>query len=189
MGNYSVGEVKIPKEAKKVFEGILYDTYHWEQELFDGSFKTFEKVFRLPAAKAFVVIEDKIIMLKEEQPHREPFNSLPGGMVERNETPKETIKKELLEELGMVAENIELWNIFGRSGSVCWNTYYFIAKGCKKISEPKLEAGEKNEPYKVSFEELLKEVQKDDYIDKILAYQFSRMSPEKLDEFKRKLFE
>ena len=36
----------LPENAKLVFKGVLFDTWQWEQELFDGSYSTFEVVVR-----------------------------------------------------------------------------------------------------------------------------------------------
>ena len=36
----------IPINAKKVFQGIIFDVYQWEQKLFDGTVATFEKLKR-----------------------------------------------------------------------------------------------------------------------------------------------
>ncbi|MFZ2149837.1 MAG: hypothetical protein WAV15_01615 [Minisyncoccia bacterium] len=27
----------IPPDAKRVFRGVVFDVYHWEQELYDGA--------------------------------------------------------------------------------------------------------------------------------------------------------
>lgn len=34
--------MKLPPQAKKVFTGQIFDVYQWEQEMYDGSFETFE---------------------------------------------------------------------------------------------------------------------------------------------------
>ena len=36
----------IPHNAKKVFNGILFDVYQWKQKMFDNSIKTFEMLKR-----------------------------------------------------------------------------------------------------------------------------------------------
>lgn len=36
----------IPENAKLVFKGKIFDTYQWEQEMYDGSRVTFEKIKR-----------------------------------------------------------------------------------------------------------------------------------------------
>ena len=36
----------IPANAKKVFHGVIFDVYQWEQEMFDGTKEIFEKLKR-----------------------------------------------------------------------------------------------------------------------------------------------
>lgn len=38
--------VKIPSHATKVFSGVIFDVYQWEQELFNGNIATFEALRR-----------------------------------------------------------------------------------------------------------------------------------------------
>ena len=69
----------IPDNAKKVFTGITYDVYQWEQKMFDGTYSTFEILKRRLGVQVIVVIKDKILLLKEEQPGKGKFISLVGG--------------------------------------------------------------------------------------------------------------
>ena len=61
--------VLIPRHAKRVFKGEIFEVYQWPQEMFDGSIKTFEMVRRPDTVATIAVIEDKIIVLEEEQPN------------------------------------------------------------------------------------------------------------------------
>ena len=36
--------MKVPKQAKRVFKGVIFDVYQWEQEMFDGTKEIFEKL-------------------------------------------------------------------------------------------------------------------------------------------------
>ncbi len=147
---------KIPDNAKRVFEGKLFDVYQWEQEMFDGSTAIFEKVTRIPSVQLIVVTENKkLILLNEEQPFRGKYVSMPGGMVEKNETHLQAAKKELLEELGMKAKELILWKEVNFGDKVDWPCYYYIAKGCKKVAEEQHEVGEKIEPLFVDFDEFI----------------------------------
>ena len=135
---------KLPDNAKRVFKGILFDVYQWEQTLFDGSTATFEAIKRLGSVQLIALTpENKIILLNEEQPFIGSFISVPGGQIEENEEPEDTAKKELLEELGMKAESLELWRVYEGNKKIIWPTYYIIARDCVKVQEPELEPGEK----------------------------------------------
>ena len=59
----------IPDNAKKVFGGVLFDVYQWEQELFDGTKTIFEKLKRPDTVVVFPVLDDgKILLTEQEQP-------------------------------------------------------------------------------------------------------------------------
>ena len=100
----------IPPDAKKVFKGIIFDVYQWEQQLFDGTTATFEKLKRDDNAIVIPVTSDKkIITLEQEQPARLPFLSFPGGKVEDGEDPAAGAKRELREETGYTPQKLSLW--------------------------------------------------------------------------------
>ncbi|MFT4282899.1 MAG: NUDIX hydrolase [Candidatus Woesearchaeota archaeon] len=157
----------IPKHAKKVFEGVLFRVYQWEQEMFDGSFETFEAIKRLPGVQIIAVKEDEFIFLKESQPHRGSFLSLSGGMFDSwNEDPLDAARRELLEETGFSGDFSKFMTInFG--GKIDWPVHYFICKIKKEDkSKVNLDAGEK---IKVQYEKvsnLFEFVNRDDFRNK-----------------------
>ena len=60
---------KIPPHATCVFQGILFDVYQWQQEMFDGSFRTFEKIRRRTiGAQVIATRGDRIFYSQEQQP-------------------------------------------------------------------------------------------------------------------------
>lgn len=99
----------LPSNAKCVFKGKLYDTYQWEQKMFDGSIRTFEMLKRPYNGCVIAVINDKILILEQEQPGRGTFLSLPGGRCDQDEEPFIAAQRELLEETGYISEDWELW--------------------------------------------------------------------------------
>ena len=145
----------IPKEAKLVFKGILFDVYQWQQEMFDGTFKTYERLRRKSSVTILPITEDgRIILGREEQPGREPFVSIPGGQVEVGEKPEDAARREFLEETGYEARDLVLWKTVQPYGNkVDWDVYGFIARGCKKVAEQNLDSGEKIQLELVSFDE------------------------------------
>ncbi len=179
---------KLPKNAKKVFEGILFDIYQWKQEMFDGSYQIFEKIVRMPSSQLIVITkEEKLILLNEEQPSIGKFTGLVGGHVEKNETPIQNAKKELLEETGMKTDNIKLWKITNLGSKIEWESHYFIAKNCEKIQDPTPEVGEKIEVREFNFDNFIKETQKENFRNKNFQNMIFKMIHTKgeLDKFKK----
>lgn len=154
---YTKDMLKIPKNAKKVFEGLRSEIYQWEQELFDGTTTTFELIHRASSVTVFAIADGKIIVQKQEQPFKDaPFLCLVGGIVDKGEEPLEAAKRELLEETGYASEDWELWQVAGMRGYIHWENNVYIARACSKISEMKLDAGEKIELSWASLDEFLK---------------------------------
>lgn len=184
---------KIPSSAKKVFQGILFDVYHWEQELFDGTFTTFEAVKRLPSTQLIVITNNnKIILLNEEQPLKGKYISFPGGIVNKGEDIFNGAKRELLEELGMTANdsNFYLYRVESSNNiKISWDTHYYIVKNPKIISKPKLDPGEKLTYFEVDFEEFVNIIQQKNFANKYFTkYVEELILNNKLEEFKKQLF-
>jgi ADP-ribose pyrophosphatase len=148
---------KIPDNAKLVFKGVIFDVYHWQQEMFDGSFATFEALKKRESVTVVAVCDGKILINQEEQPGRTPFVAVPGGMCEKGDDPLATAKRELLEETGYVSDDWQEWFVSDplNHAKIEWNNYFYIAKNCKKVADQKLDAGEKITSLLISFEEFL----------------------------------
>ncbi len=146
----------IPEDAKKVFDGVIFDVYQWEQELFDGSKATFEKLRRPDTVVVFPVMDDgKIILTEQEQPGKESFIGATGGRVDEGEDVLDAAKRELLEESGYEASEYILWDAQHPTSKIDWVVYTFIAKGLRKVDDMDLDAGEKITLKPVSFDEFL----------------------------------
>ncbi len=149
--------MKIPKDSKKVFEGILFDVHHWEQEMFDGSHQTFEMLYRKPSVDVIAIVDDKILVLDQEQPGKPLFPSLPGGRVEKDEDVFKSAERELLEETGYKAEEIIKIEEFGDGdySKLVFPETIFVGRNCKKITKQNLDAGEKIKIKFFDFDEFL----------------------------------
>lgn len=180
----------IPKKAKRVFTGVMFDVYQWKEKMFDGTYGVFEGIKRKPSVQLIVISGDKIILQKEEQPHVGKFISVPGGIINRGESPLSAAKRELLEETGMKAEKIIFWRKAEFSKKIEWDTHYFIARGCKKVSAPHLDNGEKISSFPVSFNEFVKIVSEEGFRNKELSNYVFRLKQDKkaLQKFKKEIF-
>lgn len=147
----------IPSNAKRVFTGEIFDVYQWEQTMYDGSTKIFEKLKRPDTVVVFPVLDNGTILLTEqEQPGREPFIDAPSGRIDDDEDILDAAKRELLEETGYKAQEYFLWKAVSPVTKIDWVCYTFIAKGCTKVTDQSLDAGEKITLKSVTFDELLK---------------------------------
>jgi len=147
----------IPEHAKRVFRGIIFDVYQWEQEMYDGSRTVFEKLKRPDTAIVFPVLPDgKILLTKQEQPgYKTPFIGATGGRIDEGEDVLDAAKRELLEESGYEAEEYILWDVQQPTTKIDWAVYTFIAKGLRKVAEMNLDAGEKIELFPVTLDEMI----------------------------------
>lgn len=147
----------IPENAERVFEGVIYDVYQWQQEMFDGSFETFEMIKRPDSVNIIAVHEDKIIISREEQPHVGTFIALPAGMHDvQEEDELQAAKRELLEETGYAFEKWKLINARQDSAKIERMEYTFLATNLIEIVPQQTDVGgERIEPMFVTFEELV----------------------------------
>lgn len=114
--------------------------------------------------------DNKIILAKQFRPGPEKvLMELPGGAVNKDEIPEETIKREFLEETGFTGE-FHLVN-------TCWNcaysdrvTYNFVATNCKKVQEPTLDENEFIDVVELPLEEFKKLLQSGELTDSKTAF-------------------
>jgi len=147
----------IPNNAKRVFKWKTFDVYQWEQEMFNWTTKTFEKLKRNDSIDIVAVSEDnEIFILEEQHPWREPFFWLVWWTCEDWETPIETAKRELLEETWLISNDLELFWAYIISSRINYKSNIFIARNCKKIENQNLDSWEKISVKKVTWDEFLK---------------------------------
>lgn len=136
--------VLVPPQAQRVFKGILYDTYQWQQELYDGSKTTFEMLKRPDTVKVIPIDGDKIVILEQEQPNVGKFYDIPGGIHDRAEEDElAAAKRELFEETGMEFKQWKLINVSQPNKKIEQFVYIFIASGLMRTSPQSLDPGEK----------------------------------------------
>ena len=180
----------IPENAKKVFKGVIFDVYQWEQEMFDGTRTMFEKLKRPDTTIVFPVLPDgRIILSKQEQPGKLSFIGGCGGRVEEGEDIVESARRELLEESGYEAEEFILWSAQQPIDKMEWAVYVFIAKNIKKVAEISPDSGEKIELMTVTLDELIDiPLRKDIYFAEqeiVSVLLEARIDPKKREELEK----
>ncbi|MBD3208940.1 NUDIX hydrolase [Candidatus Woesearchaeota archaeon] len=179
----------IPPRAGKVFSGVMFDVYHWKQELLDGSTATWEMLRRADTVLVLSMQNDKILLSRQEQPLLGEFYALFGGIVDGGETPEAAAKRELLEEAGLHSDDWEYVKGYRYTSKIDFTGHLFIARDCKQAAEQRLDAGgERIDVVSKTFEEFLGLVKRDDFRNKEVALELLRMRPEELEAFKKKLF-
>jgi 8-oxo-dGTP pyrophosphatase MutT (NUDIX family) len=180
----------IPKDARKVYTGKIFDVYQWQQTLFDGSTESFEKIKRADTVNVIPVTrEGRLILSEQEQPGAPPFIGVLGGRIERGEDPEDAAQRELREEAGIRSGKMVLWHSEQFIEKIDWAVYTFIAKECEIVVEPSLDPGEKIKLIYVTFHEFVDIVAQENYRDSEIALRLLRIArdPRSLEET-RKLF-
>lgn len=182
--------MKLKKNAKKVFKGIIFDVYHWPQKMFDGSIATFEAIRRQDTVVIITSSRNKMVVLKQRQPGTGWFLSEPAGRIESGESPKRAAARELLEETGMKAGQLFLWKKVQPSRKIFHTIYVFIAQNCIQTQEPSPDSGEQIKTLLVSFEDWLKLSDNPSYIAGVtLEYMLrARLNPTVKKELKTAIF-
>ncbi len=161
----------IPEHAEKVFSGVLFDVYQWDQELYDGRIVKFEKLKRPDTVVIFGVLPDgKILLTEQEQPGKDPYIGAVGGRVDANENILDAAKRELLEESGYEAKEWFLWDSQQPIGKIEWAVYTFIAKDLNKVADLNLDGGEKITMRPVDFDEFIEIGTREKFTEKEVVF-------------------
>jgi len=146
----------IPKKAVKVFDGVIFSVYQWDQILYDGTTARFEKLTRDDTVSVFPITSDKkIVLTKQEQPGIEAFISEAGGAIEKDEDILACAYREMVEETGYETENFDFWFSTQPSSKINSGMYCFFGRNASKTRETNPDGGERIEVFEVSFEEFI----------------------------------
>ena len=148
---------KFPKNAKRVFKGVIFDVYQWRQKMFNNTYETFEGLTRADTVEVIGVTKDKKIIIQEQrQPDTSWFTSLPGGRMEKGESPTQAAKREFLEETGYQINKLKLFKKIEPWHKLDWSMYFYIAHDVEKVSKPTPDPGEKLRVKLISFDQFVK---------------------------------
>jgi ADP-ribose pyrophosphatase len=146
---------KIPDNATLAYKGKVFEVYQWPQRLFDGSTETFEMVKRQDTVIVIAVVDDKIVIVHDEQPQRSPKLCLPGGRVDDDAEPWLTAaQREMREETGYRFAQWRLIRKIEDQPKMQHAVLYYVAYDVIDQIEQKLDAGERIEVQLRSLEEV-----------------------------------
>jgi 8-oxo-dGTP pyrophosphatase MutT (NUDIX family) len=147
--------VLIPDQAERAFQGMIFDTYQWPQKLFDGSEHRFEMLKRPDTVSVICVVEDKLLVIDDEQPHLGSRQSFPGGRIDDTDaTVEAAAQREILEETGYSFKNWRLIKVSQPYRKMEWFVYLFVAWDVAEKREPVLDPGEKIDVSQLSFDDV-----------------------------------
>ena len=108
-------------------------------------------------ATAFALTEDNKVLMVRQYRHGlgTVSTELPGGVIDKGETPEQAIARELLEETGYAFESMEQIGKVAPNPATSNNyMHMFLAKGGKKVAEQNLDATEDVEVLILPIEEV-----------------------------------
>lgn len=148
----------VPSSAKKVFSGVIFDVYQWQQKMFDGSYETFEMLKRPDTVSAILIKDGKLVALSQLQPSwNKAKYGFPGGRVDNTDgSPLEAIQREVKEETGMTFNSWKLIEVVQVHEKIEWFHYQYIASDCVAVNIPNVDSGEKIRVVEMTFEAALK---------------------------------
>jgi 8-oxo-dGTP pyrophosphatase MutT (NUDIX family) len=125
--------VPLPSNAKRVFQGLLTETWQWEQKLFDDSTRTFECIVRSDTVAVIPFLDPETILISsQEQPGRTPFMDVLGGRVEPDESHEQAVRREFLEEAGYTMNSLIPFRATDAGGLIRLSQTIFLGKDLEK---------------------------------------------------------
>lgn len=177
---------KIPPHAVRVFKGVIFDVYQWEQMLYDGSTTTFECLKRPDTVIVIPLAGEMVYYAEQAQPGQPPFLSLFGGRAEAGEDPLTAARRELLEETGLISDNWHALRQHTIPGKIDWTIHIFVARACRPVADQALDAGEKITLRQTTLDDFLTNIVPDPRFSEIELRQeiFSALNPSALNRLR-----
>ncbi|PIZ61468.1 hypothetical protein COY17_04445 [Candidatus Saccharibacteria bacterium CG_4_10_14_0_2_um_filter_52_9] len=147
--------VLLPDSAELKFQGMIFDVYQWPQQLFDGTGHTFEMLKRPDTVSAICLVDDKILILDDEQPNRGSRKTFPGGRIDPEDTSAEAAaQREVHEETGYSFKEWRLLKVAQPVMKMEWFVYVWLAWDVVNKEEPHVDPGEKIQVHELTLTDL-----------------------------------
>lgn len=136
-------------KSDKIYEGKILNLRLDSVELPDRKYSKREIVEHLDVSAIILVQDGKLLLIKHfRNTVNDVIYEIPAGMVDAGETPIEAAKRELTEETGIIASDVELvYSLFSSPGYSTEKINFFFAKG-------PFEKGEQKENLEVEYIDL-----------------------------------
>lgn len=158
---------------KTIFEGRIIDLYLDEVSLPNGKTSSRE-IIKHPGAVAVIAIteEEKILLVEQYRKALErTLIEIPAGKLEKGEDPRESAKRELMEETGYTCENLEhITSFYTSPGFTNELVHIYQATGLKQERELQLDEDEFVSVMEVTYDEALNLVKEQKIFDAKTMY-------------------
>ena len=160
MDKENLNLTEIEKQANVVYEGRIISLRNDDIILPDGKPAKREYVCHRGGASILAVDDENYVYLVRQfrYPYREELLEIPAGKLEEGEEAIVTARRELEEETGLVADEIEPFGlIYPTPGYTNENLYVFLATGLKP-TKAHLDEGEFLRVERLPFDEVFEKV-------------------------------
>jgi ADP-ribose pyrophosphatase len=154
------------KKKEAIYKGRVIRLY-LEDWLEEGKEQTRE-VIEHPGASAVLPVERDTVYLVNQFRHatRGYFLEIPAGLIDDGETPEETARREVREEIGAEVINLrKIAEVYSSPGFTNEVLHLYIAEVRKGSGEPELDSDEHLEVVPVSVREFLRMIERNEIKD------------------------
>jgi len=154
-------------EEKRIYTGKILDLYADRIILPNGKKSFRECINHIGASAALPILNQEEVILVKQYRYcvKESLFEIPAGIIEPNEAPEQTIKRELEEEIGYTSDSFEsILTYYSSPGFTNEKLYLFTAKRLRK-KFGKQDEDEFTEPVVVKIQDAIKMIKRGEIKD------------------------